>query len=457
MRTLWSGGAALDEQVAAFTAGDDRRWDRRLLRWDILASIAHVEALADAGLLDGAEGGQLRAALRRTLADEAAGRFSVGDDEEDAHTALERRLGDELGEVAAKLHTGRSRNDQVLAALALCLSDGLLTAMDGALDVAGALLALGRRHRTVVMPGYTHLRRAMPSTVALWAAGYAEALLDDLGPLAAALDLADVSPLGSAAGYGVPLPLDPAAAARRLGLARCRHAVTAAQLGRGKLEAVVLTALWTAARDLGAFAWDVILFSSEEHGFLRIPEGLATGSSIMPHKRNPDVFELMRGRAGVLCGLAVEAMTVAGGLPGGYHRDLQLTKGPVMEGLDIVQAMLGMTAAAAAVLEVDRDACRRALDGGALATDEVYRRVRAGTPFRSAYREVAAEVAAGRPVPALEPAAILAARRSRGGAGDPRLLTRLGLASTVWRRRVAARRGRLQRALAALAGDGGAP
>ncbi len=191
--------------------------------------------------------------------------------------------------------------------------------------------------------------------------------------------------------------------------ARARRCVTAAQLGRGKLEAVILSSLWTVARDLGALAWDVVLFASEEYGYFRLPRDLATGSSIMPQKRNPDVFELMRGRAGVLCGLATQAMAVAGGLPGGYHRDFQLVKGPLMEGLDTVKGMLVMGTHAVARLEVDRDACGRAVTGEILATDETCRRVREGQPFRAAYREVANEVAAGVEMPPIS------ARRAVGG------------------------------------------
>lgn len=450
--TLWGSGDGLDDAVAEFTAGGDRRWDRRLLRWDALASVAHVQGLAEAGLLSEAEAGQLVGGLRRALAEIESGRLTVGEEDEDAHTALEGWLVRTLGATGEKVHTGRSRNDQVLAALVLFTRDRMLEVMGATLDTVGALLELGRRHQRVVMPGYTHLRRAMPSTVGLWAGGYAESLLDDLGPLAAALDLVDVSPLGSAAGYGTPLPLDPEGSARRLGCARARSCATAAQLGRGKLEAVVLGALWAVARDLGALAWDVVLFASEEYGYFRIPPELATGSSIMPHKRNPDVFELLRGRVGVVCGLAVQAMTVAGPLPGGYHRDLQLVKGPLMEGLDTVHGMLGMAGRALAGLEVDRAACERAVRGDLLATDEVYRRVREGQTFRRAYRAVAAEVEAGRTLPDIEPAQLLAVRRSRGGAGDPKLLARIVRAAAAWRRRLDARRERHAQAVDALRG-----
>jgi argininosuccinate lyase len=451
-RTLWGSGADLDAVVADFTAGDDRRWDQRLLAWDVVGTIAHVEGLTAAGLLSATARDQLVAELRHIFADVEAGLLKVTDADEDAHTALETRLVQSLGEVGEKVHTGRSRNDQVLAALSLYAKHRLLEISEGVLEVVTVLTELGRRHADVVMPGYTHLRRAMPSTVALWAGGYAESLLDDLGVLTAAANLADVSPLGSAAGYGVPLPLKPELVAELLGFDRARLCVTAAQHGRGKLEAVTLSSLWTVARDLGALAWDVVLFASDEFGFFRLPRDLATGSSIMPQKRNPDVFELLRGRAGVLCGLATQAMAVAGGLPGGYHRDLQLVKGPLMEGLDIIKGMLVMAAHAVPRLEVDREACERAVTGEIFATDETCRRVREGQPFRTAYRAVAAEVAAGNEMPALSPHELLAARRYAGGAGDPGLLLAIDRAADIWRERLGRRRSKLETAVASLTG-----
>ena len=240
-----------------------------------------------------------------------------------------------------------------------------------------------------------------------------------------------------------------------LGFAAPQRCVTAVQLARGKLEAVVLSALWTVARDLAALSWDVILLAADEYGFLVLPPELATGSSIMPHKRNPDVFELTRGRAGIVAGLAVQAMAVAGSLPGGYHRDLQLAKGPLMEGLDTVGGMLAMVAGAVPRLGVDQVRCAAAVTGDLLATDEVYRRVREGVPFRSAYREVAAEVRAGTEPPRVEPAALLAARRHLGGAGAP-ALGELGRIAGRAARRQRARRTAFVSALDRLvSGDGG--
>lgn len=420
-RSLWGDGGGLDGAVADYTAGDDRRRDQRLLRWDIIATAGHVGGLAAAGLVDATEHRRLIAELARALADLDAGLLRVTEDDEDAHSALEHRLTARLGPLGEKVHTGRSRNDQVMAALRLYLVTALTEVSRATVGTVRALLAFGADHERTLMPGFSHLRRAMPSSVGLWAAGYAESLLDDLGLIGAAVDLADRSPLGSAAGYGTPLPLDRRAVSDALGFAAPQLASTAAQLARGKLEAASLAALWAVARDLAALSWDVVLFSADEYGYFTLPPELATGSSIMPQKKNPDVFELTRGRAGIVAGLVTQAMAVAGSLPGGYHRDMQLTKGPVMEGIDTVLGMLRMTASAVPRLGVDAPRCAAAVAGDLLATDEAYRRVRAGTPFRTAYREVAAEIRSGVAIPELDVEEILGAREHLGGAGAPAL------------------------------------
>jgi len=419
--SLWGDGSGLDEAMAAYTAGDDRRWDQRLLRWDIIGTVGHIGGLAGAGLLTSEEHATLAEELDQALTAADAGRFRVTENDEDAHTALEHRLVDRLGELGEKVHTGRSRNDQVMTALRLYLKSALFDIETALITTAQSLLTFGGRHAGIVMPGFTHIRRAMPSSVGLWAAGHAEVLLDNLGLLDAVYDLTDRGPLGSAAGYGVPLPLDRLAVSTSLGFASPQLAVTSVQLSRGKLEATVLSALWAVARDLAALSWDVVLFSADEYGYFVLPTELATGSSIMPQKKNPDVFELTRGRAGIVAGLATQAMAVAGSLPGGYHRDMQLTKGPMMKGIDTVHAMLVMMGDAVPRLGVDAEACAAAVGGDLLATDEVYRRVRKGVPFRTAYRQVAAEVKDGGKMPSLDTDAILEARTHLGGAGAPAL------------------------------------
>jgi argininosuccinate lyase len=453
-RTLWSGGEQLSAQARAYTVGDDRVWDARLLEWDVLGTLGHLAALEGGKLVAPRDAGRLRSALRRLLADARGGALVVGEDDEDVHTAVEHALVARVGALGETIHTGRSRNDQVAVDLRLYLKDALLSLGDSVLDVAVALAAFARRHRGVALPGYTHQRRAMPSTLGLWAAGYAELLLDDLEPLAAALGLADRSPLGSAAGFGAPLPLDRAAAARALGFAGVQRNVTAVAASRGKLEVAVLAAAWAVAHDLGKLAWDVILFTSDEFGFLRLPAALATGSSIMPNKRNPDVFELTRARAALLDGYLAQAVALAGKLPGGYHRDLQLTKGTVMRGLDTAAEMTAMMATAVPLLGVDRERCAAALSAEVFATDEAVRRARAGTPFRAAYREVAAELNGGVLPPRLAAAEVVASRTAIGNAGNLGL-AELGRELGRARRVLAGRRRRFTAAIAALAGAAG--
>jgi argininosuccinate lyase len=416
--TLWSSAGQPDHAVFEYTAGDDRPWDARLLRWDVLGSLGHIEGLRAARLVSGGEYARLRRGLRQALAAVGSGRLGLTPRHEDIHTAVEEWLTRRMPGVGERLHTGRSRNDQVACDLRLFLKDSLWSLHAGALALTEALLAFASRHRTVLWPGYTHQRRAMPSSVGLWAGAYAEGILDTVEALGALWIQVDRSPLGSAAGYGVPLPLDRALVARVLGFGGLDRNVATVQGGRGKLEAAVLFWCSQLGHELQRLSQDVILLSAEEFGYLVLPAELATGSSIMPHKRNPDLFELTRARAAALEGDLVSVLQIKGKLAGGYHRDFQLLKEPLMRGLDRTAAMLGMMAHAVPRLEVDRGRCAAALAGGALATDEVMRRVEGGRPFRLAYREVAAALSAGERFTAPSPARIVGRRSSVGGLGD---------------------------------------
>ena len=449
--TLWSPVAAPDAAMFEYTAGDDRPWDARLLRWDILGSLGHIEGLRSSGLLADREHARLRAGLRAALAAADAGRLRVSPRDEDVHTAVEAWLTRRLPGIGERLHTGRSRNDQVATDLRLFLKDRLLELHGAALMLVDVLLGFARRHRTVLWPGYTHQRRAMPSSVGLWAGAYAEGLLDTAESLGALWPLVNRSPLGSAAGYGVPLPLRREVAARALGFPAVDRNVATVQAGRGKLEAAALFWATQLGHDLARLSQDVILFSAEEFGYLVLPAELATGSSIMPHKRNPDLFELTRGRAAALEGDLVSLLQIKGKLAGGYQRDFQLLKEPLMRGLERALAMLTVMAHAVPRLEVDRARCAAALAGGALATDEVMRRVEAGSPFRVAYREVAAALRNHESFEPPTPAQIVSRRRSTGGLGD------LGLSAARARTRRArawshAERRRFDRAMTRLAG-----
>jgi argininosuccinate lyase len=417
-RTLWSSSDDPDRLMLDYTVGEDRLWDMRLLSWDVYGSLGHVEGLRASGLLSASAHTRLRAALRRALRAVEDGVLVVDLVHEDAHSAVEDWVTQQHGVAGEQLHTGRSRNDQVACDLRLYLKNQLLELEEAAEDVAEALLAFAARHREQLWPGYTHSRRAMPSSVGLWAAAYAEGLLDTLESLPALWARVDRSPLGSAAGYGVPLPLDREATARALGFAAVEHNVAAVQLGRGKLEAAVLAWCGELGQDLARFSADVILFSAEEYGYLVLPARLATGSSIMPHKRNPDLFELTRARAASVHGDHASLLQIASRLTGGYHRDFQLLKEPLFRGLQRTREMLSMLSVAIPSLSVNGSRCESALAGDALATDEVMRRVEDGVPFRRAYREVASELKAGGRFPAPSRRQILARRRSTGGLGN---------------------------------------
>lgn len=417
-RTLWTAAPGLDRRMLAYTVGDDPHWDARLLRWDVLGSLGHVEGLRAARLLSAAEHRRLRAGLRTALAAVERGRLRIRPAHEDAHSAVEDWLTRRLPGVGERLHTGRSRNDQVACDLRLYLKDALLSLHEEALGLAEALLAFAARHRTALWPGYTHQRRAMPSSAGLWALAFGEGLIDTAEALPAVWGAVDRSPLGSAAGYGVPLPLRREVAARALGFAGPEHAVSAVQNGRGKLEAAVLFWCTQLGHETGKLAQDVVLLSGEEFGFLVVPPGLATGSSIMPHKRNPDLFELTRARAALVEGDLAAVLHLKGKLPSGYHRDFQLLKEPLFRGLDRTREMLAMLVHAVPRLGVDRHRAAAALAGGTLATDEVMRRVERGRAFRLAYREVAQAVRRGEPLPEPSGAALLARRRGTGNLGN---------------------------------------
>ena len=393
MTRLWDKGAPLDERVLAYTAGEDHTLDDRLVAYDVRASIAHAEALNHAGLLSAAELAALSGALAELGAAHARGEWRVALADEDGQTALESRLSARLGPTGGRIHLGRSRNDQVLAALRLYLREQVRTLAAGAGAVAAALDALGARHGGLRLPGYTHMQQAMPSSVALWAAGFAAEIRDDAEGIALCARRIDRNPLGSAAGYGTPgVPLERASTTARLGFRETHEPVTAVQLSRGKAEAGLLFELALLMTDLGRLASDLLLFYTAEFGFVALPEAFTTGSSIMPQKRNPDVFELVRGRSASAQACLFEVLGVIAKLPSGYQRDLQLLKAPLFRGIDLAGATLD-------ILPVALDGVRFRpenihLDPAIDAAEKANRLVVSeGIPFREAYRRVAEELA----------------------------------------------------------------
>jgi argininosuccinate lyase len=392
MTRLWDKGGPLDERVLEYTAGEDHALDERLVPYDVRASMAHAEMLHAQRLLSADDLAAIGTALAALAAEHARGAWRIELADEDGQTALERRLSARIGAAGARIHLGRSRNDQVLAALRLYLRDavGLLSA--GATCVAEALEALAEREQRTALPGYTHMQQAMPSSVPLWATGFAAEIRDDAAGLTGTLRRIERNPLGSAAGYGTPgLPIDREATREKLGFAAVHQPVTAVQLSRGKAEAQLLFEITLLLQDLGRFAADVLLFATREFGFLTLGEAFTTGSSIMPQKRNPDVFELVRARCASAQACLLEALGVCAKLPSGYHRDLQLLKPPLFRGIDLGLATLGVLPAAIATLEFHPEAIR--LDPSIHAAEEANRLVVAeGIPFREAYQRVAAKL-----------------------------------------------------------------
>jgi argininosuccinate lyase len=388
MSFLWNKDATLDERVLNYTAGEDHALDARLVRHDVTASIAHAEMLHAVNLLDAADLAALRAGLTALADEHARGQWRIELADEDGQTALEKRLAARIGAGAGRIHLGRSRNDQVLAALRLYLRDVIEELRARAARVAAALDELGRREAATLLPGYTHMQQAMPSSVALWAGGFAAQVRDDAEGLRLAHRRLAQNPLGSAAGYGTPgLPIDREATRSRLGFATTQEPVTAVQLSRGKGEAHLLFEITLLLQGLGRFATDVLLFYTQEFGFLSIADAFTTGSSIMPQKRNPDVFELIRARAVAAQACLDEVLGLCAKLPSGYQRDLQLLKAPLFRGIDLALETLAILPPAIESIRFHPERIR--LDASIHAAEEANRLVVAeGIPFREAYRRV---------------------------------------------------------------------
>jgi argininosuccinate lyase len=392
MTRLWDKGTPLDARVLAFTAGDDHVLDNRLVRYDIQASIAHAEMLAAQGLLSAPDLESIREALRAIGEEHALGRWQVALEQEDCQTAIENLLTARIGAAGGRLHAGRSRNDQVLAALRLYLRDAAEELRRRAVAVADALEALASRHGAMELPGYTHMQHAMPSTVELWAQGFAAEIRDDAEGLALTQRRIGKNPLGSAAGYGTPnLELSREETRRRLGFAVTQEPVTAVQLSRGKAEAQLLFEITLLAQDSGRLAADLLLFYTQEFGFVSLPAAFTTGSSIMPQKRNPDVFELVRGRSSVAQAALSEVLGITQKLTSGYHRDLQLIKPPLFRAIDSCLQTLDILPSALDGVSFRPENIR--LDPGIHAAAAANALVaKQGIPFREAYALVAAKL-----------------------------------------------------------------
>ncbi|MDH3510789.1 MAG: argininosuccinate lyase [Gammaproteobacteria bacterium] len=393
MKRLWDKGEALDARILRYTAGEDHLLDDRLLRYDVRASIAHAEMLNQQQLLSDDDLRHILSGLKMLAESYEADEWNIGLEDEDVHTALENRLVDRIGDAGKRIHLGRSRNDQVLAALRLYLLDAADELEDMADEVANALEALGQREADSQLPGYTHMQQAMPSSVHLWANGYAAEINDDARGIAASRRRLSKNPLGSAAGYGVPgLPIDRDATRDALGFDVNHEPVTAVQLSRGKAEAGLVFELCMLMQDLGRLSADLLMFYTQEFAFIDLPKSMTTGSSIMPQKRNPDVLELVRAGSATLQASLLEILNIPAKLGSGYQRDLQRIKAPLFRAIDLTEDSCEVMVHLINSLEFLPDNID--LDPAIYAAGRANRIVlEEGLSFRDAYRRVVEELA----------------------------------------------------------------
>ena len=396
MSTLWSKGTQATELVDAFTVGNDRVLDLRLARYDVLGSKAHIRMLESIGLLTKEELETLTEGLDTILGEIEKGDFFLEADVEDIHSQVELLLTRRLGDIGKKIHSGRSRNDQVLVDLKLFLKDEVLKLKEEVLALFSTLQKLSEEHRDVLLPGYTHGQVAMPSSFGLWFGAYAEALADDMYMLRGAYNVTDQNPLGSAAGYGSSFPLNRQMTTDLLGFASLDYNVVAAQLSRGKSERAVASAMGAVALTLNKFAADCCMYMSPNYGFIKFPDELTTGSSIMPHKKNPDVWEIMRGNCNRVMACENEISLMCSNMPHGYHRDFQLLKDVLFPTLETMHNCLQMADYMLQHIIIKKNILDAPIYDYLFTVEEVNRRTLEGMPFRDAYKSVGIEVNEGR-------------------------------------------------------------
>ncbi len=396
MSTLWSKGLQANKLVEQFTVGRDREFDMRLARYDIIGSISHVKMLGSTGLLSDQESEILCKELECLLNEVESGDFILTEECEDIHSQVEFTLTKRLGDVGKKIHSGRSRNDQVLVDLKLFFKDEILKIKSSVSELFELLQKLSEEHKDVLLPGYTHGQVAMPSSFGLWFGAYAETLVDDLQILSSAYKIADQNPLGSAAGYGSSFPLDRELTTELLGFETLHYNVVAAQMSRGKCERAIAFSISAIASTLNKLASDCCMYMSGNYGFISFPDELTTGSSIMPHKKNPDVWELIRANSNILQGLPNEIALMTTNMPHGYHRDYQLFKEILFPALDRILTILQMSHFMLENINVKKDILDNPIYDYLFTVEEVNKRVLEGVPFREAYKSVGIEVSQGK-------------------------------------------------------------
>ena len=396
---LWQKGAVAHDKVDEFTVGKDREYDLVLAQYDCQASIAHAKMLAKIGLISISESEQLCKALEELKIAAEIGDFTIEDEFEDMHSKIEYELTKKLGDLGKKIHTARSRNDQVLVAMHLYLKKELGEIKIQVIAIFDLLLELAEKYQNSLLPGYTHLQIAMPSSVGMWLSAYAENLIDDLYFWEAAYKIADQNPLGSAAGYGSAFPIDRELTTELLGFDQLKINSLAAQMSRGKLEKSTSIAFSSIGNSLAKLSMDICLYMGQDFNFISFPENLTTGSSIMPHKKNPDLFELVRGKCNNLQTLPNQLTLLTSNLPSGYHRDLQLAKGPIIEAAQELKACMDILLFSLPQLEVTQDITAQKKYDYLFSVDTLNTEVIAGKPFRDAYRELGRAIEKGDFIP----------------------------------------------------------
>ena len=396
MSTLWSKGTQASDLVEDFTVGNDRILDMRLAKYDVIGSKAHIKMLESIGLLTAEELETLTAGLDQILSEIEGGNFVLENDVEDIHSQVELLLTRRLGDIGKKIHSGRSRNDQVLVDVKLFLKDEVLKLREEVLTIFSTLQKLSQEHKDILIPGYTHGQVAMPSSFGLWFGAYAEALADDMYMLRGAYNVTDQNPLGSAAGYGNSFPLDRQMTTDLLEFGSLDYNVVAAQLSRGKSERAVASAMGAVALTLNKFAADCCMYMCPNYGFIKFPDTLTTGSSIMPHKKNPDVWEIMRGNCNRIMATENEISMLCSNMPHGYHREFQLLKDILFPALELMHKCLFMADYMLQHITVNKNILDAPIYDYLFTVEEVNRRTLEGMPFRDAYKTVGIEVNEGR-------------------------------------------------------------
>jgi argininosuccinate lyase len=392
---LWDKGYATDKKIDIFTVGNDRELDLQLAKYDVLGNIAQSRMLNSIGTISDKELEELEAELNNILKTVEDGTFTIEDSFEDVHSKVEWLLTEKLGDAGKKIHTARSRNDQVLLDVHLYSKDAILELKDWTKKLFDLLIELAEQYKNHLLPGYTHLQVAMPSSFGMWFSAYAESLIDDVYFLDAAYKVADQNPLGSAAGYGSSFPIDREMTTKELGFGTLKVNSVAAQMGRGKLEKSISFGISSVAATMSKMSMDICLYMSQNFGFVTFPDELTTGSSIMPHKKNPDVFELIRGKCNKLQALPFELTLITNNLPSGYHRDLQLVKEGLIPSVSTLKSCLDMMIFSLENIIITENIVSDDKYKYIFSVEEVNALVQAGTPFRDAYKIVGAKIQSG--------------------------------------------------------------